>query len=147
MFFSVLYLLSVLLSPIVFAQIPTEFSSKFDNESGIELVLSFGANKLIEGEFVPLAETKQTPTFALGDSSPINTNAKYIVVGIDPDAPSRNNPTVAQVLHYLNDNFSPKPGQGTNITSSNKQALMSFRPPGPPVYASTNCLPTPANSF
>ncbi|KAF8535507.1 phosphatidylethanolamine-binding protein [Trichophaea hybrida] len=101
----------LLFSSIALAQIPSEFASKFDTTSGISLVLSFGTHQVIDGEHIPLLETKQTPTFALGQSSPINVSAKYIVVGIDPDAPR---------------------GKTHPSPSSNKEAPMPYRPPAPP---------------
>jgi phosphatidylethanolamine-binding protein (PEBP) family uncharacterized protein len=123
--------LLLLASTLTTAQIPSEFTAGFD-ESTITLVLSFGGNEITSGESVPLADTKVTPTFALGDSSAINTSSKYIVVGIDPDAPSREDPTLAQVLHYMNTDFSPAPGQATNLTSTNDAETKSYAPPGPP---------------
>jgi phosphatidylethanolamine-binding protein (PEBP) family uncharacterized protein len=127
-----LLLLLPALARFALGQMPTEFSATFDKTSGIQLVVSLGGKEIKNGELVPLAETKKVPTFALGQSSPINTSSKYIIVAIDPDAPSRANPTVAQALHYMNTDFSPMSGTATNITSSNDNETVKYMPPGPP---------------
>jgi len=105
--------------------IPTELTTGFT--SSTNLVLTFGSNELTNGQVVPLATTRTAPTFALGDSDGINTNANYIIVCIDPDAPA----PASQVLHFLGTDFSPAPGIGTNLTSDVEPAL-EYMPPGPP---------------
>ncbi|KAI5819606.1 phosphatidylethanolamine-binding protein [Pyronema omphalodes] len=121
------------LARVALCQIPTEFSSTFDKTSGIQLVVSVGGTEIENGQLVPLSETKKLPTFALGPSSPVNTSSKYIIVAVDPDAPSRSNPILAQFLHYMNTDFSPVSATNRNITSSNDRPTVKYIAPSPPI--------------
>jgi len=103
---------------------PAELTAGFTPATN--LVLTLGANELVAGEVVSLAAARSPPTFALGDSDGINTNANYIIVCVDPDAGAS-----AQVVHFLGTDFSPAPGRATNLTADAAPAL-EYRPPAPP---------------
>jgi len=63
-----------------------------------------------------LIDSANLPKFALGGSSGISPKAKYIILMIDPDSPSRDDADAPQVLHYLRTDFSVS--EFTDLASS-----------------------------
>jgi phosphatidylethanolamine-binding protein (PEBP) family uncharacterized protein len=130
--FNLLHRLPILLlATIATAQIPSEFTTGF-NESGVTLKMSFGSQKVTTGDLIPLAETKTTPTFSLGSKSTTSTTTFYLIVGLDVDAPSRANPIFAQVLHFMNIDFSVASRSNLTLTSTNAEATEPYLDPAPP---------------
>jgi len=122
---------TILLTSVAWAQIPEQFTTGFDNDT-ISLVVTYGANEVTDGEKLGLNDVQSAPTLALGDSSSLNANSRYIVIMIDPDAPSRANPTSANVLHWVKTDLRIRASTATNITADNATATFSYAPPSPP---------------
>ncbi|RPA97322.1 PEBP-like protein [Choiromyces venosus 120613-1] len=122
---------TALLASAVFAQIPEPYTTGFDS-AAISLEVTYGANEVTDGEKLGLDAVRSPPTLALGDSSSLDTNSRYIVIMIDPDAPSRANPTSANVLHWVKTDLRIRPTTATNITADNATAPLSYAPPSPP---------------
>ena len=118
----------VILPALALSQtIPIALSGNFTDATTLVVSLDPHEITLTSNLTLPLADTKQPPTFSLGDSDGINTSAVYTIVCIDPDAPAN----VSAVLHYLNTNYSPS-GNGTQLVSDNTSPIVEWAPPGPP---------------
>lgn len=67
------------------------------------------------------------PTFRIvGDAG----NGPFVVATVDPDAPTPQDPTSAQIRHFLGGNFFPKSG---SLLVNATPAISEFRQPTPPV--------------
>jgi hypothetical protein len=95
--------------------IPAAFSTGFDDQSGLQITYeSTGTVK--DGEDLSGKDLATVPKFALGESSGINTNAKFIVVMVDPDVNGDPEVVAPQTLHYMRTDFVPT-GEAVNIAS------------------------------
>lgn len=85
------------------------------------LKVSYDGNEIQLGSLVERSLTKNSPTVKYDG----NANDIYTLVMIDPDAPTPQNPTLAQYLHWLIVNI---PGNEVE----NGQVLSSYVQPSPP---------------
>ncbi|KAA8897514.1 phosphatidylethanolamine-binding protein [Sphaerosporella brunnea] len=116
------------ISSLTGAQIPPQWTSGFS--PAISLTAFFNGVEISTGQSIPLSETKSSPTFALGKNSVTCAESKYIIIALDPDAPSWASP----VLHFMNTNFSAAELEegSKNLTSTNKNATAPWLDPAPP---------------
>jgi phosphatidylethanolamine-binding protein (PEBP) family uncharacterized protein len=121
----------LLLATIATAQIPSEFTTGF-NKSSVTLTMSFDGQEVTTGDLIPLTETTTAPTFSLGPGSTNSITTTYLIVGIDIDAPSRASPTLAQVLHFMNTDFTMATGSDKTLASTNAVATEPYLAPAPP---------------
>lgn len=80
-----------------------------------------------------IADVAMEPQFTLemdpnsNDSSIINS---FIIVIVDPDAPTPQSPTAADFLHFVGGDFNPDPITG--LLSNSSPALLEYFSPTPP---------------
>ncbi|KAI9716815.1 MAG: hypothetical protein M1812_005155 [Candelaria pacifica] len=104
--------------------IPTDLTSGFD-PSSITLQVSYSgdsASGFKDGTKFTPQDTSKTPTFALGDSSGINTAVSFLVLLLDTTDLSN------RTLHFLQTDFKAD-GDKTSI-SSKSQPAVPYRGPG-----------------
>lgn len=99
------------------SSIPSEFSSAF-NPSQISLQIAYNGQQIPDGTDLTKQDTSKAPSFALGDSSGLNTNAKYTIAMVDMDASKPN--TSPQTLHFMQQDFQ---------ADGNKLEIASKTPP------------------
>jgi len=95
--------------------IPSAFTKGFQPEAGLQIEYT-GFGEVTDGQDLTGIDTSKVPKFRLGDSSGINTSAKFIVLMLDPDVSGSAEVSNPQRLHYLRTDFSPN-GEGVGISS------------------------------
>jgi len=81
------------------------------------------------GENVPRNDTVGPPTFrVVGDAG----NGPFVVAAVDPDAPTPQDPTSAQIRHFLGGNFFAKKLETGSLLVNVTPAISEFRQPTPP---------------
>lgn len=121
--------------PVAYGQVmglpenwPTEVVPGFMPKA--DLNVAYGTitiNSTNAGVLVPsLASVANLPTFSLTP----RLNGTFIIFMIDPDAPTPQNPTSAQILHYLQPNVTGNAGTGILLNAS--PATVTYRGSGPP---------------
>ncbi|KAE9402302.1 PEBP-like protein [Gymnopus androsaceus JB14] len=113
------------------ADLPEDIFFTFDPSVLLEVTFPEASGKdivLHAGIHVPRNDTAGPPTFAvIGPAG----KGPFVVATIDPDAPTPQDPTSAEIRHFLGGNFfaSGEPVQHlTNVTP----AISEFRQPTPP---------------
>jgi hypothetical protein len=108
--------------------IPQAFSTGFDPQSGLQISYdTVGTAAVKDGQDLSGKDLSKVPKFALGESSGINTNAKFIVLMIDPDVNGNPDVVAPQTLHYMRTDFQPS-GQAVNIVSESAPAVKYVGP-------------------
>ncbi|KZV97715.1 PEBP-like protein, partial [Exidia glandulosa HHB12029] len=77
------------------------------------------------GTLLTPAQAARRPTFSISPADPSTT---FLVAEVDPDAPTPQSPTSAQIRHFLGPNFSVVGSTLANTTA----ALSDYRGPSPP---------------
>ncbi|KAJ3567086.1 hypothetical protein NP233_g6597 [Leucocoprinus birnbaumii] len=111
------------------ANIPADLSIKFDPTALLEVTFPEpGASPITihAGQQLPRDSTAGPPTFSLLGTS---RRGPFVVAAVDPDAPTPQAPTSAQIRHFLGGNFTP--GR-SGLLSNSTPALSEFRQPTPP---------------
>ncbi|KZS89955.1 PEBP-like protein [Sistotremastrum niveocremeum HHB9708] len=80
------------------------------------------------GTNIPRSETANRPTWSVSDVSPGFEKKTFVVAMVDPDAPTPQDPTVAQIRHFLGGGFKLENGVLVNTTA----ALSNYLQPTPP---------------
>ena len=75
-----------------------------------------------------IAEARQRPTFAI--PAAFGAGKTFLIAEVDPDAPTPQNPTSAQIRHFLAQDLALAPGSMT--LANGTRALSDYRGPGPP---------------
>ncbi|KAF8253938.1 hypothetical protein K440DRAFT_618470 [Wilcoxina mikolae CBS 423.85] len=108
--------------------------------SGLQIIYDTTNGPVKDGDDLSGLDLSKVPKFALGESSGINTNAKFIVLMIDPDVNGSPDVVAPQTLHYLRTDFVPT-GEAVNIASDIAPAVKYVGPeatkggnPGPHRY-------------
>jgi len=88
---------------------------------------------IIPGSLLAEDQTMNEPTFSLVANTSIQiSNIPYVMALVDPDAPTPQNASMAQFLHFLGGDFAgTTSGDVTPLTNSSA-ALMDFVSPAPP---------------
>ncbi|KXN88547.1 CEN-like protein 2 [Leucoagaricus sp. SymC.cos] len=111
------------------ANIPEDLSINFDPAALLEVTFPEGSSPPITlhaGQQLPRDATAGPPTFSISGS---DCEGPFVVAAVDPDAPTPQDPTSAQIRHFLGGNFTP----GANgLLSNSTPALSEFRQPTPP---------------
>ncbi|KAG7088740.1 hypothetical protein E1B28_012708 [Marasmius oreades] len=111
------------------ANIPQDLNIKFEAEVLLEVSLPQTGGTSITlhaGVQLPRNATAGPPSFAVrGD---VAGRGPFVVATVDPDAPTPQNPTSAQIRHFLGGNFV---NVGGNLRN-NTPAITQFRQPTPP---------------
>ncbi|KAI5821415.1 phosphatidylethanolamine-binding protein [Pyronema omphalodes] len=108
--------------------IPQAFTTGFDPQSGLQITYdTVGTTAVKDGQDLSGKDLSKVPKFALGESSGINTNAKFIVLMIDPDVNGNPDVVAPQTLHYMRTDFQPS-GQAVNIVSESAPAVKYVGP-------------------
>jgi phosphatidylethanolamine-binding protein (PEBP) family uncharacterized protein len=80
-----------------------------------------------------MAETAVEPSFHLVANTSATVNQMFVLALVDPDAPTPQNPSIAQYLHFLAGNFRTNAAASDPTLLTNQSAaLMDFFPPTPP---------------
>lgn len=77
--------------------------------------------------------TKGPPTYRLRG---LRYPGPYVIASVDPDAPTPENPSVAQIRHYLGGNFKTVSRRGD--LKNDTEAITEFLQPSPPSYSSAH---------
>ncbi|KAI5858932.1 phosphatidylethanolamine-binding protein [Tricharina praecox] len=96
--------------------IPQVFSTGFEPESGLQITYESVGEAITDGDDLTGKDLEKVPKFSLGQSSGINTNAKFIIVMVDPDVNGDPENVVPQTLHYMRTDFVPT-GQAVSVES------------------------------
>ncbi|KAF5353389.1 hypothetical protein D9756_008063 [Leucocoprinus leucothites] len=93
------------------------------------------------GEHVPVNSTAGPPIFTLLSLPSISSHSRpkhseFVIIAIDPDAPSPQEPIFGPVRHFLGGDFSPLKlgpfGLETPLLVNSTPAISEFLQPGPP---------------
>ncbi|KAK0449514.1 PEBP-like protein [Armillaria borealis] len=116
------------------ANIPEDIALPFEPRFLLEVSLpqtSGSAIVLKAGVQLPRNATVGPPSFTL-----VGLDARdgpFVVAAVDPDAPTPQNPTNAQVRHFLGGNFEPsRLVRGRAILTNTTAAVSNWRQPTPP---------------
>lgn len=112
--------LTTLLLPSVLAQVPAKLSGGFSTEVQVNFQ-GDSSDGFQDGDTIPFADTANTPVFALGDSSGVNTAVTYMIVMID--STDENN----FIMHYLQTDFKAT-GQKTGLEASGEPRVPYAQP-------------------
>ncbi|KAF2839737.1 hypothetical protein M501DRAFT_1015830 [Patellaria atrata CBS 101060] len=103
--------------------IPSDLRGEFDS-TNTQLQISFtgdASEGLPDGSTVRASDCAEVPDFSLGDSSGVNTNARFIIMMLDTTCDRR-------IVHYIRSGFQPS-GFKTQI-SSDSSAEVPYTAPG-----------------
>ena len=81
------------------------------------------------------AVTSFLPSFSIHDpEAGVNLNSTFVLVVVDPDAPTPQNRSVAEVLHYMGGGYKVSGNIADHgfTLASNVTAVMPYFPPSPP---------------
>jgi phosphatidylethanolamine-binding protein len=97
------------------------------------------------------SETSSQPKFFLSPNStnlPIRKTETFVITIVDPDAPTPQDPSASQYLHYIGSGFTvaSKSTTSPQLVSS-KDALVEFAPPSPPSGSDPHRYATPFLSY
>ncbi|KAF9045299.1 PEBP-like protein [Panaeolus papilionaceus] len=113
------------------ANIPRDLHITFNPRGLLEVTFpqAAGASPITihAGEQVPRADTAGPPIFNVVGLSP-RQRGPFVVATVDPDAPTPQMPTVAQIRHFLGVNFFL---EGTRLVNRTA-AISDFKQPTPP---------------
>ncbi|KAF8238896.1 PEBP-like protein, partial [Tricholoma matsutake] len=85
------------------------------------------------GSLLTEPQTAAEPTFFLVTNSTNTVNQTFVLVLVDPDAPTPQNPNISQYLHFLAGNFHTNTAASNPTLLTNQSAaLMDYFPPTPP---------------
>ncbi|KAF9568956.1 PEBP-like protein [Agrocybe pediades] len=113
------------------AEIVPDVLPSFTPEDTIDV--AFPSVTVVPGVLLTTDQTAMFPTLTLtaantSNSSDANTTA-WVVALVDPDAPTPQNRSISQFLHFLGGDFTV---DGSGLLSNTSPALMEFTPPAPP---------------
>ncbi|KAI9684840.1 MAG: hypothetical protein M1820_010870 [Bogoriella megaspora] len=109
------------------AQIPPSFSPSASQQ--LSVTFGNGAVSISPGELIGINVPAQQPQ--LGLSSSASSDSTYILVMVDPDAPTPQNPSSAQILHWIQPNLTLSNG----VLTATSQAFAPYARPMPPTYS------------
>jgi len=78
--------------------------------------------------------TSFLPSFTIHDpEASVNLSSTFVIVSVDPDAPTPQNRSLAEVLHYMGGGYkaSGNAEQGFTLVSD-MTPVMPYTPPNPP---------------
>lgn len=123
--------------------IPAAFSKGFDASGTTAIQVKYDtAGDITDGQDLTGQDLTKVPGFALGDSSGINTSAKFIVLMLDPDVNGDPEIVNPQRLHYMRTDFTPGAGLGVQIASEVPPAVKYVGP-----EATTDAQGTPVHRY
>jgi len=111
------------------ANIPTDLHITFNPAALLEVTFPEAGSRpitLSAGEQVPRDSTVGPPTFRVVG---VNSNGPFVVATVDPDAPTPQDPTSAQIRHFLGGNFR---ANGEGLLTNSTPAISNFLQPTPP---------------
>ncbi|EJD46576.1 PEBP-like protein [Auricularia subglabra TFB-10046 SS5] len=95
------------------------------------LTVSFpGTGAFAAGTLLTPAQARQRPTFAI--PAALGAGKTFLVAEVDPDAPTPQNPSSAQIRHFLAPDFVLAAGSGATTLVNGTRALSDYRGPSPP---------------
>ncbi|KAF7314458.1 Zn(2)-C6 fungal-type domain-containing protein [Mycena kentingensis (nom. inval.)] len=111
------------------ANIPENLSITFEPRALLEVALPQATGPPIilhAGIQVPREDTAGPPTFSVsGNTGP----GPFVIAAVDPDAPTPQAPTSAQIRHFLGGDFTRSRG---GLLTNSTPAISPFRQPTPP---------------
>ncbi|KAI6367760.1 hypothetical protein MCOR25_004836 [Pyricularia grisea] len=142
---STIFTLAAAVAPVLASVPPAEF--KFpaaDNELSVAFTWSGQTRTVSAGQLFGSNITSQQPEIAVDQKkyqALADYTGEYIIVMIDPDAPSPQNATLRSILHWLQTSATAQTTIGSNSTLSGQMALLpksgqkaqaQYAPPAPP---------------
>ncbi|KAG6872122.1 hypothetical protein C0995_012776 [Termitomyces sp. Mi166 len=115
-------------------QIPTDLFINFNPKALLEVTFPQPTGEPITlhaGIQLPRNATAGPPTFsAIGDIG----MGPFVIATVDPDAPTPQDPTNAQIRHFLGPNYftESSPARGAEALVNRTAAISEFRQPTPP---------------
>ncbi|KAF9478156.1 PEBP-like protein [Pholiota conissans] len=122
------------------AQIVPDVINSFDPIALINITftdsVTMDAVDVDPGVLLTMEQTADEPTFFIDTSQSDPdlrqaVNGTFVLVIVDPDAPTPQMPNVSQFLHFIGGNFMADPTSG--LLSNSSAALLDFFSPTPPV--------------
>jgi len=107
--------------------IPKVFSTGFQPEAGLQITYETVGEAISDGDDLTGKSLEKVPKFSLGEASGINTNAKFIILMVDPDVNGDPENVVPQTLHYMRTDFIPT-GQAVSMESEVPPAVKYVGP-------------------
>jgi len=120
------------------ANIPRDAAITFNPSILLEVVFPQTSGRpvvLKAGEQLTRNQTKGPPSFAIISSSRVKADRKFVVAAVDLDAPTPQNPTSAQIRHFLGGDFAPASRirlPNVALLANSTPAISQFRQPTPP---------------
>ncbi|KAF8061715.1 PEBP-like protein [Lyophyllum atratum] len=115
------------------ADIPADLSITFNPRFLLEVTFPQTSGRAITlhaGIQLPRNSTAGPPTFSVVGNA---GSGPFVVAAVDPDAPTPQAPTSAQIRHFLGPNFIARnPGADTHPLVNETAAISSFLQPTPP---------------
>ncbi|KAK7464752.1 hypothetical protein VKT23_005959 [Stygiomarasmius scandens] len=116
------------------ANIPADLGINFDPTVLLEVALpqDVGSVTLKAGVQLPRNATAGPPSFSiLQPTADAAGPGPFVIATVDPDAPTPQDPTSAQIRHFLGSDFTQGVQDGGALTNSTP-AISDFRQPTPP---------------
>ncbi|CAL1713449.1 unnamed protein product [Somion occarium] len=118
------------------ANIPADAAITFDPSILFELAFPQTSGPPVEvhaGIQLPRNATAGPPTFSVRDTV-VSPRQSFVVAAVDLDAPTPQNPTSAQIRHFLGGDFHPRAAVTlrTQTLANATAAISEFRQPTPP---------------
>jgi phosphatidylethanolamine-binding protein len=82
--------------------------------------------------YVESLETVGPPRFAVRSERGLKLDQRFVLAAVDPDAPTPQAPTNAQIRHFLSGDFVLTPGLETKLLVNTTLPLSPWRQPTPP---------------
>ncbi|EJC98052.1 PEBP-like protein [Fomitiporia mediterranea MF3/22] len=119
------------------ANIPANASITFDPTTLLEVSFPQASGPQVNvtaGVQLPRNQTAIPPVFGILNASSTVANETFVVAMVDLDAPTPQDPSSAQIRHFLGGNFvaGPADADGLQLLSNSTPALSEFQQPTPP---------------
>ncbi|KAJ3552266.1 hypothetical protein NM688_g4240 [Phlebia brevispora] len=117
------------------AHIPQDLNINFNPNTLFEVTFpqQHGQNITVTvGQLLPRGDTVGPPTFAVQGN--VNANDRFVIAAVDPDAPTPQHPTNAQIRNFLGADFARGAdlGKGLEALVSRTAPVSPWRQPNPP---------------
>ncbi|TLS26151.1 hypothetical protein PpBr36_05008 [Pyricularia pennisetigena] len=143
--------LAAAVAPVLAGVPPAEFKfPEADNELGVAFTWSGQSRTVSAGQLFGSNITSQQPQLAVDQKkfkALADYKGEYMIVMIDPDAPSPDNPRLRSILHWFQASVTAQTtvasnstlgGQTALLPKAGAQALAPYVPPGPPPTSSAH---------
>ncbi|KAI0089946.1 PEBP-like protein [Irpex rosettiformis] len=96
------------------AKIPQDLHIKFNPEFLLDVTFPQPGGQSVPvsaGIVLPRSETAGPPQFAIGNDFGLEIGQRFVIAAVDPDAPTPQNTSLAQIRHFVGSDFVFKSGK------------------------------------